>query len=215
MRLIDGDALARELLSRTYYGCDGEYYQGLVNERNSILELIAEAKAIKIEKHFPFSLKKGTEVTVDGVKHIVCETYHMEGNSLDIDASSKGGNTMREILFKARRKDNGEWIKGQYTYDYEGKHYITQPLKGSHCLVEVDPNTVCQFTGEWFNGYNGEQRVFEGDRIYEPYLQQEFTISWTRKGWMATSKAYNIELSAVITNETRLFGNIHDKEESQ
>ena len=51
---------------------------------------------------------------------------------------------MREILFKAKRLDNGEWIEGCY---------FSKPILNYHCILEgenqwqIDPNTLCQFTG--------------------------------------------------------------------
>lgn len=64
---------------------------------------------------------------------------------------------MREILFKAKRIDNGEWVEGCYT-ECKGKTFIgigtsigIDVLKGFCTPVirwfEVDPKTLCQFTG--------------------------------------------------------------------
>lgn len=60
---------------------------------------------------------------------------------------------MREILFKAKRKDNGEWVEGYYVYCRK-RHYILPVLNKAIGFderedewVEVDPNTLCQFTG--------------------------------------------------------------------
>lgn len=59
----------------------------------------------------------------------------------------------REILFKAKRKDNGEWIEGYYVYCRK-RHYILQVLNKAigfdereYEWVEVDPDTICQYTG--------------------------------------------------------------------
>ena len=75
---------------------------------------------------------------------------------------------MREILFKAKRIGNGKWVEGYYykmsetTYcfkeDYERKpvpehHYILQErmtdwgLPNQMVQIEIDPETLCQFTG--------------------------------------------------------------------
>ena len=66
---------------------------------------------------------------------------------------------MREILFKAKRKDNGEWIEGSLIdLDIDsGYCYIVPPYKQASTLPIsflitdgmklVDPETLCQFTG--------------------------------------------------------------------
>ena len=66
---------------------------------------------------------------------------------------------MREILFKAKQIDNGEWIEGSLIdLDIDsGYCYIVQPYKKASILPIiflitdrmklVDPETLCQFTG--------------------------------------------------------------------
>ena len=65
---------------------------------------------------------------------------------------------MREILFKAKRIDNGEWVEGFYCKWIKGKRVITYSEKEVDCIItwmsnggmqrfEVDPSTICQCTG--------------------------------------------------------------------
>ena len=65
---------------------------------------------------------------------------------------------MREILFKAKRIDNGEWVEGCYCKWLKGERIITYSEKETDCIItwmsnggmsryEVDPKTLCQFTG--------------------------------------------------------------------
>lgn len=66
---------------------------------------------------------------------------------------------MRENLFKAKRKDNGEWMEGSLIdLDIDsGYCYIVPPYKKASILPInflitdrmklVDPETLCQFTG--------------------------------------------------------------------
>ena len=59
---------------------------------------------------------------------------------------------MREILFKAKRIDNGEWIEGYYQkrHDFLGNEEHLIFYADGHTVwdhAEVSPGTICQFTG--------------------------------------------------------------------
>ena len=59
---------------------------------------------------------------------------------------------MREILFKAKRIDNGEWVEGYYLKKYDllekKEHFIFSADKHNTWIcAEIDPETLCQFTG--------------------------------------------------------------------
>lgn len=60
---------------------------------------------------------------------------------------------MREILFKAKRKDNGEWVEGYYVYCRK-RHYILPVVNKAigfdereNEWVEINSETLCQYTG--------------------------------------------------------------------
>lgn len=89
---------------------------------------------------------------------------------------------MREILFRAKRTDNDEWIEGDLLqYLGWGKVHIVQHYKGAGGQ-EVIPETVGQYTG--INDMNNK-RIFEGDVISIPYRDmsgflefQEALVFW-------------------------------------
>jgi len=54
---------------------------------------------------------------------------------------------MREILFRGKRVDNGEWVEGCYSHEKVGDYFtavfITEPLTdGVFARHRVDPSTV-------------------------------------------------------------------------
>lgn len=78
---------------------------------------------------------------------------------------------MRDILFKAKRIDNGEWVEGSLIDS--GNHYqvFIYPHDDSastmscktlvyHGMVAVDSNTICQYTG--LTDKNGN-KIWEND----------------------------------------------------
>lgn len=56
---------------------------------------------------------------------------------------------IENIKFKAKRLDNGEWVKGDLVHStsYVGISYPSDEFSDVPIVHRVDPKTVCQFTG--------------------------------------------------------------------
>jgi hypothetical protein len=70
---------------------------------------------------------------------------------------------MREILFRGKREDSGEWVYGGFTPDAIGHPRITVKDGNGLLFHKVVPETVGQYTG--INDAEGN-RIFEGDCIF-------------------------------------------------
>lgn len=133
---------------------------------------------------------------------------------------------MHEILFKAKRLDNREWIEGYY-YSYETLecfeegdkyHYILKPgfadwsMPRPAKFYEIDPGTLCQFTGLTDKDGN---KIWENDIVdisscwwKAGYDSPIVLVKWVEfySGFYPFAK-YNYDCGA---NNTKVIGNKFD-----
>ena len=128
---------------------------------------------------------------------------------------------MREILFRGKRMDNGEWVEGGYFFHYGECRIVAEGTVSDYIIhYPVDPATVGQFTGLLANG----KRIFEGDvcRFREwsrgemcwigniHYENQQFVISGGPNKECETP--FCLQLSRFVAGDIEVIGTIHDKE---
>lgn len=129
----------------------------------------------------------------------------------------------REILFRGKRKDNGEWVYG-YFYEECGATYIIEDRQKETMLNRNTPNvitpeTIGQFTG--LTDKNGV-KIFEGDILLSESWgsnarskRKTHIVEWGRVGWLALGYNGDVEVkpSLDVKSDWQVIGNIYDNPE--
>lgn len=130
--------------------------------------------------------------------------------------------TMREILFRGKRLDNGEWVEGWYEMYPFGRWPVKTSIipseeakDGHYEHMQVAPSTIGQYTG--LKDKNGK-RIFEWDVIKRCWLGAEIIYCVRYDGEYAHFIGNSMNKSGFTTfdNDGEMFeviGNIHDNPE--
>ena len=127
---------------------------------------------------------------------------------------------MREILFRGKRIDNGEWVYGYYVthsnVDRNILHYISVTTERGMTFrkyYDVDSSTVGQYTG--LTDKNGK-KIFEGD-IVSGFFNHEKIVGYIFYGLDASFFIQRDGLFGIGLNNAsdwlEVIGNIHDNPE--
>ena len=125
---------------------------------------------------------------------------------------------MREILFKAKRKDNGEWVEGYYRADPDlDTHYICgwnyyaseNGLEREPFEEEINPDTLCQYTG--LTDKNGK-RIWENDIVELPDENGYFKCEWKKDAarFVLNGDRFTVDFDDYWEYEVEVIGNIFD-----
>ena len=125
---------------------------------------------------------------------------------------------MREILFRGKRIDNGEWVHGSVIVFPCGGTCIAKKTELDFELeqIEVDPATIAQCTN--LTDKNNA-KIFEGDIIWgtgSKANMDNFVIRWSEAicGFTAgEGKRVWPNLNQATIGNYEIVGNIHDNPE--
>ena len=122
---------------------------------------------------------------------------------------------MREILFRGKRVDNGEWVYGFPYETYRNCHsreVIACPPNefGQGKYIEVVRGTLSQFIG--LADKNG-RKIFEGDIVEYKEENGEIVYDTETAMYIVSFDTWCTDFDHIYSREIEIIGNIHDNPE--
>lgn len=112
---------------------------------------------------------------------------------------------MREIKFRGKRIDNGEWVYGFYAKQGKNHHIVKESFGG----WVVDPDTVGEYTG--LKDRNGVE-IYEGDIVSHRTIGGMDKGPWT--GEVTIHPTQGVKVGAMpICFDFEVIGNIYESKE--
>ena len=139
---------------------------------------------------------------------------------------------MREILFRGKCVNNGEWVQGFYVCK-KRPYFKDRGVNVEHLIYDnieiedndykqfvdtmpisyvVDPKTVSQYTG-LTDKYG--KKIFEGDIVWDNYDEERGVVQWDNDTarFIITCSTFTVDFDNVYGEELEIVGNVFDTPE--
>ena len=110
---------------------------------------------------------------------------------------------LRKIVFRAKCKDNSEWVYGSYIANYNKNDWIVQ----GGDFFAVDSDTMGQFTGFYDKD---DKEIYEGDIFCDVFMNVRYLVYFSDiKCSLSMRRLGDIELRSEMTHRPWVGVNIY------